>query len=51
MTLGRLHVHCSGVMEDRACKVDFQHFSLWEDMVVLKGVILDNFDLGRVWWS
>ena len=25
--------------------------SLWEGVVVLKGLMLDHFHFGRVWWS
>ena len=28
----------------------FEQFSHWKDVVVLKGLILDSFYLGRVWW-
>ena len=32
-------------------RCDFEHFLLWEGVVVLKELILNSFYLGRVWWS
>ena len=29
-------------------RTDFQHFPLWENVVILKGLILDSFHIGRV---
>ena len=32
-------------------RTQFEHFLLWEGVVVLKEVILNSFYFGRVWWS
>ena len=37
---------CGGLV-----RIDLGLFFLWKDMVILKGLILNNFQLRRVWWS
>ena len=32
-------------------RTHFEQFLLWEGLVVLKGMILNSFYFGRVWWS
>ena len=32
-------------------RTNFGQFSLWKDMVILKGLILYNFHFESVWWS
>ena len=32
-------------------RTDFEQFLLWENVVVLKELILNSYYFGRVWWS
>ena len=48
-TLGQCGGRCGGVVVMK--ETDFEQFLLWEDVVVMKELILNSFYFGTVWWS